>query len=198
MEILGPISEDEMVACFLAGELTSARFGNGVRAALAQTGRSEALLTEPDLCDKAANRVRRGLLAVTRGYGEDRELFEHFPSRVRWIRARLTGPELAEVRYIDYSYWIEITGGTRRPLDAARRIREGVRAWEIPNDRFLEAAAALARGTRFAPLILAGTDDHALVCLEGHQRLTAYALNGFVDPVECLIATASTMARWAN
>jgi hypothetical protein len=103
-----------MVACFLAGELTSARFGNGVRAALAQTGRSEALLTEPDLCDKAANRVRRGLLAVTRGYGEDRELFEHFPSRVRWIRARLTGPELAEVRYIDYSYWIEITGASAR------------------------------------------------------------------------------------
>ena len=198
VRVIGASGEDEMVACFLLGELTSRRFGAGIRSALAAVGESEHLLTDADLADPVANRARRDLLAATRGYGENRDVFEDFPARVRWIRAVLTPDELARVRYIEYSYWNELSGGSRLPGDAAKRIRAGVRVFGVSNHRFVTAARAIRRGERFLPLIVAGRRRDTLVCLEGHLRLTAYALAGFPVDVECLVGTALAMDRWAR
>ncbi|MET9913416.1 hypothetical protein ABZZ74_42790 [Streptomyces sp. NPDC006476] len=49
----------------------------------------------------------------------------------------------------------------------------------MPNEPFVDAARALISGERFPPLILVGERQDNLVCLEGHLRLTAYALVGF-------------------
>ena len=133
-----------MVAVFLRGELASERFGPVVRDALRAHAQDEALVTKADLTDDAANRRRRSVLAATRGYGEDRELFEYFADDVGWVWARLTPADLARVRYIEYSYWNELSGGSRLPLDAARQIDAGVRLWGVSNERFLDAARALA------------------------------------------------------
>ena len=199
MRVLRESSEDEMVACFLQGELSSRRFGSAIRHELVARGLSEELLTSPDLTDPGANQARRAVLAATRGYGENRELFdEDFPPEVDWVWGQLTPKELARVRYIEYSYWNELSGGSRLPTDAARRIQEGARAFGVSNQRFLSAARALARGEQFPPLILAGPRREELVCLEGHVRLTAYALAGFPANVECLVGTAPTLARWAR
>jgi hypothetical protein len=188
VQILGLSSDDEMVATFLRGELSSERFGGDIRACLASRGQPERLLTRPDLSDAEANTARRSVLAATRGYGEDRELFTDFPAQVAWIRAVLGASEIARVLYMDYSYWHEISGGTQA----------GLRARDVPNARFTESARALARGEQFPPLILAGENQRDLVCLEGHLRLTAYALAGFPVDVECLIGTAPTMGRWTQ
>jgi hypothetical protein len=198
VRVIGDSSEDEMVACFLLGEMTSSRFGAEIRRALAELGRSEHLLTDADLADPAGSHTRRALLAVTRGYGENRGVFEGFPTRVRWIRAVSTGDELARVRYIEYSYWNELSGGSRLPGDAAERIRAGVRVFGVSNGRFIAAARAVRRGQRFSPLILAGLRPETLVCLEGHLRLTAHALAGFPVEVECLVGTAQAMDSWAR
>ncbi len=199
MRVLGVSSEDEMVACFLRGELSSQRFGGDIRSRLVACGQAEQLLTHPDLSDAEANAARRALLAATRGYGENRELFdEDFPAHVTWIRAVLSADEAAKVRYMNYSYWVELSGGSRRPADAARRIMAGVRAFDVPNERFVKAARAITRGERFSPLIFVGERHEELVCLEGHLRLTAYALAGFPADVECLVGTAPTMGRWAQ
>jgi hypothetical protein len=120
-----------MVACFLQGELSSERFGQGIRDAQLVCGQQETLLARPDLADQHANQARRALLAATRGYGEDREIFEHFPVTVRWVWAWLTAAELAQVRYIDYSYWNEISWGSRLAADAAKSIRAGVRRLKL-------------------------------------------------------------------
>nr|WP_134007916.1 hypothetical protein [Streptomyces sp. 846.5] len=191
-------SEDEMVACFLSGELSSWRFGQNLRSHLAAAGQTEQLLTHPNLSDTGANFARRALLAATRGYGENRDLFENFPTQVTWSRALLSAAEAAGVRYLDYSYWVELSGGSRRPTDAAARIKAGLRAFEVPNEPFLDAAHALIRGERFPPLILVGESQENPVCLEGHLRLTAHALVGFETDIECLIGTAPTMGRWAQ
>ncbi|HEX3786373.1 MAG TPA: hypothetical protein VHW44_00805 [Pseudonocardiaceae bacterium] len=196
MRVLGVSSADEMIACFLGGELTSERFGGDIRSQLMAGGHAERLLTQPDLADAEENTARRAVLASTRGYGEDRELFENFPGRVSWIKAVLAADELAEVRYLDYSYWTELSGGSRRPADAAARIRAGLRAFDQSNDGFTKAAQAVIGGARFPPLILVGEQPDQLVCLEGHLRLTAYALAGFPTEIECLIGTAPTMSRW--
>jgi hypothetical protein len=198
VRIIGDSSEDEMVACFLLGELTSARFGARIRRALAVAGWSEHLVTDANLADPADNRARRALLAATRGYGENRDVFEDFSGEVRWVRAVLTAGELARVRYIEYSYWNELSGGSRLPGDAADRIRAGVRVFGVSNGRFIAAARAVRRGEHFAPLILAGPRPETLVCLEGHLRLTAYALARFPAEVECLVGTAQTLGHWAR
>ncbi len=187
-----------MVACFLNGELSSPRFGQRLRSHLASAGQAERLLTHPDLSDAGANSARRALLAATRGYGENRDLFENFPDQVTWTRALLSADEAAGVRYIDYSYWAELSGGSRRPIDAAARIKAGLRAFDVPNEPFVDAARALMRDERFPPLILVGESQDNLVCLEGHLRLTAYALAGFPTSIECLIGTSPTLGRWAQ
>ncbi|MFB7666365.1 hypothetical protein ACFC1R_20830 [Kitasatospora sp. NPDC056138] len=198
MQVLGTSSEDEMVACFLSGELSSRRFGQNLRSHLVAAGQAEQLLTHPDLSDAGANTARRALLTATRGYGENRDLFENFPARVTWTRALLSADEAAGVRYIDYCYWVELSGGSRRPTDAAARIKAGLRAFDVPNEPFVDAVHALIRGERFPPLILVGERQDNLVCLEGHLRLTAYALVGFPTDIECLIGTAPVMGRWAR
>jgi hypothetical protein len=188
-----------MIACFLAAELTSERFGPAIRSALAANGHSESMLTHPDLSNADQNAARRALLAETRGYGENRELFdETFPTKVTWTRAVLTPAELAAVRYMDYSYWIELSGGTRLPADAAKRIKAGHRAYGIPNDGAIAAGQAAQAAVRFPPLILVGVTHDNLVCLEGHLRLTAYALAGFPSAVECLLGTSPDMTLWAH
>lgn len=201
MRFLGESSEDEMIACFLRGELTSRRFGPVLHAALSAAGLSERLLTDADLGNEKENRARNELLGATRGYGQNRDVFDEdfpAPASVRWIRAALDRVELAKVRYIDYSYWNELSGGSRLAVDAARRIREGVSVFGVSNQRFVDAAHALSKGERFPPLILAGQRLDDLVCLEGHLRLTGYALAGFPVEVECLIGTAPAMGRWAR
>jgi hypothetical protein len=198
MRLLGPSSEAEMIACFLGAELTSTRFGPAIQAALAANGHPTSLLTHPDVSNANEN-AARALLALTRGYGEHRELFDGtFPAKVTWTRAELTPAELTHVRYMDYSYWIELSGGTRLPADAARRIKAGHRAYDIPNDGAIAAGQAAKAAVRFPPLILVGETHDNLVCLEGHLRLTAYALAGFPAPVECLLGTAPGMSAWAR
>jgi hypothetical protein len=199
MRMIADSSADEMVAHFLLGELTSERWGQRVREALAGAGLSERLVTDADLTDEGANSARRTVLGTLRGYGQERELFDQgFPTAVHWIWAELTPAELVDVRYVEYSYWNELSGGSRLPRDAANRIRQGVRAFGVSNDRFIRAANALAQGARFPPMILAGTRPDALVCLEGHLRLTAHALAAFPVSVECLVGTAADLGRWAQ
>ena len=97
---------------------------------------------------------------------------------------------------MDYSYWIELSHGSRLPIDAARRIVAGQRAYGVSNQWMLEAADAVTRGQRLPPLILVGQRHDELVCLEGHLRLTAYALAGFPNDVECLVGIAPDMHHW--
>ncbi|MFJ3908229.1 hypothetical protein [Streptomyces vinaceus] len=135
VQVLGVSSEDERVACFLSGELSSRRFGQNLRSHLTAAGQAEQLLSHPDLSDGRANFARRALLAGTRGYGENRDLFENFPTHVTWTRALLSVDEAAGVRYLDYSYGGELSGGSRRPTDAAARIRQGYGRSMCPTNR---------------------------------------------------------------
>jgi hypothetical protein len=198
MKVLRESSAEEMVACYLAGEITSERFGPAIRAQLVARDLPDEAITNADLSDETGNRHRRTILGATRGYGKDREMFTHFPDTVAWVWARLSSRDLALVRYIEYPYWNELSGGSRLPIDAARRIKDGVTVFDVPNTRFLRASDAVEHGTIFPPLILAGPAGDRLVCLEGHLRLTAHALAGFPTELDCLVGIDRTLARWAE
>lgn len=201
MRRLRPSSEAEMVALFLRTELRSHRWQDDLRALLKRAGLPEHVITTPDLGGDIENQARLRLLTEHRGYGIRTEIFEGFPDDVRWQWMAITPAELARVRYIEYDYWAELSGGTRLAVDAARRIRAGVTPFGVPNDRVLAMAQAVAGGARFPPLILvtAGLGRRGdLVMLEGHVRLTAFMLarDRLPPELEILVGSSPTMARW--
>ena len=178
-----------MVAAFLRAEVDSARFGPQVLAALARHGLDRSLLERPDTGDPAANAARRRVLAAYRGY-PDRDVFTGLPADTRWQWVALSRQELLGVRYLDWDYWLEVTGGTRRPVDAIPRIGHGA--------IYRELAAAIAAGRLPPALILVGRPGgRDLVVLEGHVRLTALVMAAEHLPAELtvLLGTAPTMRK---
>jgi hypothetical protein len=110
---LRPSSEAEMVALFLRTELPAARFRDKLRALLERACLPERVITDPHLDDDAENQVRLWLLTQHREYGTRTGLFDGFLDDVCWQWMAITPAELAGVRYVDYDYWVELSGGTR-------------------------------------------------------------------------------------
>jgi hypothetical protein len=199
MRGLRPGSEAEMVALFLRTELFSDRFEDTLRALLERDGLPERVITAPDLGDDTENQVRLRMLTEHRGYASRTDYFEGFPDDVRWQWMALTPAELAGVRFIDYSYWNELSGGSRLAVDAVPRIHAGVAPFGVPSDGLLDLAQAVAAGASFPPLILVTTGPGgAIVVLEGHVRLAAFMLarDDLPDELEVLVGSSPAMTRW--
>ena len=105
-----------------------------------------------------------------------------------WRRVALTRDEVLAIRYIAWDYWLEISDGTRLPAVAAVLFRgEGDDAsWE-----------EVEPGT--TPLIAVRADaDAPIVVIEGHVRLTAYALYPERLPreLEILLGEGESLRDW--
>jgi hypothetical protein len=174
---LHPIPEEEMVTTFLQTELASSRFEPTILAILERNSRDRSVIDQPDLANPGHNQYRAQILGEYRGYGRDQDVFRYVPPDVRWYRAQATKADLAQVRYINYDYWTELSGGSRLAVDAAQRIRQGIEVFGVGNGGFWYMADALKAGESFPELILVGEQEGGpLVLLEGHVRLTAYFL----------------------
>jgi hypothetical protein len=200
MRRLRPGSEAEMVALFLRTESSSERWQDDLRVSLERAGLPDGVVTDPDLGNHAENQARLRILTEHRGYATRDDYFDGFPDEVFWQWMAITPAELAEVRYIEYDYWVELSGGTRLAVDAAARVRAGIALFGVPNDTVLAMAQSFADGARFPPLILVtiglGGD---LVVLEGHVRLTALMLarDHLPPELEVLVGSSPRMTRWA-
>jgi hypothetical protein len=182
MRKITAITEDEMIATFLYAELQSPRFRKKVEQYMQQYAVDRRLIQVPDLQNGQENAARRALLGEYRDYGQGWGYFEGFPQQVRWERVGLTRQEVEQVRYIEYDYWVELSGGTRMAVDGGRRALAGYDIFGLSSQYFVDIAEALRRGAQFPPLILVGRNEESyLVVIEGHTRLTAY----FIAP-ECL------------
>ena len=72
--------------------------------------------------------------------------------------------------------------------------------FDVPPDGFLRIAAALRQGAQFPELICVRSDAGApLVVLEGHLRLTAYALapKMIPSPTTIILGTAAEIVGWS-
>jgi hypothetical protein len=198
MRLIEEISEDAMVAVFLKTEIMSARFGKDILALLKRDGAGRDILDTPDIHDGEQNAYRAALLGEYRGYRQNRDLFTDYSENASWYRATLTKEELANVRYIDYSYWNEISNGTRLPIEAAKTIHTGRKTYGQSNEGFLKMAQALREGAQFPELILIGTSPDDLIVMEGHVRLTAYFLAPECLPEELIVIVgfAPEFASW--
>ena len=192
MRLLSATSFDDMIALYLKAELTG-RFGGEIEALVEQEKASRAVVERPDTANAADNTLRRRILAGYRAY-----VFEDLPEQVQWHRAILTRDDVARVRYMDYSYWNELSNHTRLPSVAAEVIRSGREVFGVSNEGFLQAAQALRDGAHFPELIVVAESlGSPLTLLEGHKRLTAYLLAPECLPEELpvLIGFAPECAR---
>lgn len=191
-----------MIAEFLRQEYASqARYGVRLDACLREEDVEAGIVTEPDLTRRGENAQRRRLFQRYRGYGSGEPSYlTGFPTEeVDWFWATLSREEVLRVRYIRYSYWTALSAGTRSPTVAAERIRARIEVYGVSNAGFLGLADRLREGLRVPPLILVTvTDADALVVLEGHARITAYALmpDALPDELEVLIGSSPTISRW--
>lgn len=199
MRKIRDISEDEMIAVYLQTEFHSSRFHQDIEAHVQREGIDLHMLQEPDWQNAQENALRRTLLGVYRGYGRNEDYFIGFPTNVRWERATLTRQELEQVRYIEYDYWVELSGGTRMAVDGARNAQAGKVVFGVSSDGLVYMANELRQGAQFPPLILVARDAHAyLVVMEGHVRLTAYMIAPEYIPLELevILGYSEQITHW--
>lgn len=176
MVIVRKSSENEMILEFLKAESTSVRFCEQLAESMERLGVTQALIDEANLKNEEENEKRKKLLGDFRGYGENRELFDRFPEITEWNLCKFSRKDLEHIRYIDYSYWNELSKGTGKPLSAAETIRQGTEIFGVSNEGFLRAAEYIKSGGGFPRLFFLTSDYENFVIVEGHQRMTAYAL----------------------
>lgn len=195
-------SEDEVILSFLRGELASSRFGQRTRSALDSAGGS-VLATDPDLRSGADNQARRRALAEARGWGTNEGYFAGFPADITWQYAELEVDDLHRTRFIDYSYWTELSGGSRRAADVPAMLQRADRLplWlrEMGLEWPRELAAMTALNGMLGELIVVGTAELAeLVLLEGHARLTALFAGGLQEQVTvpAFVGASGSIGQW--
>lgn len=183
MEILRQSSEEEMILEYLRAEVSSERFSDSIQEEMKKLDLDEKILLSADLQSHEENRQRRKLLGSFRGYGRNQSMFERFPTVTDWKLCSFSQRDLEKIRYIDYSYWNELSGGTHRPVDGARMIRKGVCIYGQSNEGFINAASYIEKGGTFPKMFFLTADFENFVIVEGHLRMTAYAIasNCFED-----------------
>ena len=199
MIILEKVDEAQVVLCFLCGELNSDRFSEKLKSSMEKLNLDCRIILNANLNDKKENDLRRQLLGEFRGYGKNEGLFKNFPEVEKYERAKFSIDELKKIKYINYSYWNELTDNTSSPLSAAENIRKGKVVYDVSNQPFLDGVEKLKQGRRFEPVILLTSDYDSFIILEGHSRMTVYALqSGIINEFEGYILKCdeSKLKKW--
>ncbi len=177
-----------MIAEFLKAEYRSERFAEQIKGVMDKFFQDEKIILSADLNNADENAARKKLLGEFRGYGLNRELFERFPAEITWSLCNFANNDLSKIRYIDYSYWNELSQGTKSPLTAAQAILNGTEIYGQSNAGFIKAAEFIKNGGKFYRPILLTSDFERFVIVEGHLRITAFALMPeYFNNVECFV-----------
>ena len=199
MNILRTSSEDEMISEFLRAEYHSERFSERIKKIVKELSLGESVILSADLNNTNENIARKKLLGEFRGYGLNRELFENFPNEIQWSLCNFVSDDLNNIRYIKYSYWNELSKGTHSPLTAAQTIRNGIEIYNQSNAGFVKAAEYIKSGGKFSRPVLLTCDFEHFVIVEGHLRITAFALvPEHFNNVECFVGKCSNddLKKW--
>ena len=199
MNYLRESSEDEMISEFLKAEYLSERFSEQIKSEMSQLLIAEHVILEADIESANENAQRKKLLGEFRGYGLNQEMFERFPAVTAWNLCSFSSDDLERIRYIDYSYWNELSAGTHLPMAAAETIRKGITIYGQDNDGFLRAAEYIRSGGTFPRMFFLTSDFDKFVIVEGHLRMTAYALAPeYFNHVEVIVGKCNSeeLSNW--
>lgn len=199
MIILRDASEDEVILEFLKGEIKSPRFQAQILEVLDKLNVNTDIIDKADLNNADESYRRKEILRLFRGYGANTDLFENFPGISKWVFAKCTYEDIKSIRYINYSYWNELSKHTSSPLKAAETIREGIEIYGIPNTPSINGVEFLKQGGSFPPIILLTSDHKSYIILEGHSRMTVYGLApDYFEGSKCYIGICndSDLHKW--
>ncbi|MDD4772207.1 MAG: hypothetical protein PHZ09_01190 [Eubacteriales bacterium] len=193
--------ENEMILVFLRSELSSSRFSAKLTEHLCHIGLSNlSVIEKADLISETENTLRKKILGEYRGWNQNREMFEGFPVIDGWRKAVCQRGDLAKIKYINYSYWNELSGQTSSPGAAAEAMKNNGIVFDVPNDAFISGVEYLKRGGKFLPVILiTNRDEERYIIIEGHSHISAYALEPeCFDGTECIIGYCgrSALVEW--
>lgn len=183
MKVIRNSSPDEAVLIWLQAELTSKRFQNDLQKSLDKYGLRPQIITDSDLSNKSENDLRLKVLQNYRDWFED-DVYTH-----DWKLVELTGSDVRALRYIDYSYWNELSDNTHLVGVAAENVKRGKVVFDVSNAHFFAIAKAVEAGVRFAPIVVLEREQ-GLEIVEGHARATGYLLaENATNPLQAVIGT---------
>ena len=122
-----------------------------------------------------------------------------FPKNITWQKVTLNLNDLEKIKYINYPYWNELSGGSRLAADGAANVRRGKVVMGQSNKPFNEAAKHVAKHGFFPKMILISTQPGApIMVLEGHLRLTAYLMapEGIPNKLIAIIGYCPDFKDW--
>lgn len=110
MELVEPVTLDEVVDLWLANEIRSPRFGSRLRALLDGDGQPLSIVEAPELDDPDACRYRRQLLGEFRAFGLPRQPKPNYldgfqVGQLEWRRVMIGPDDVARMLFIDWDYW---------------------------------------------------------------------------------------------
>ncbi len=182
-----------MICEFLKAEYSSVRFSEQLKKVICEHMVDKNIIESADLQNKDENAQRKKILEEFRGYGLNRGMFERFPIGIEWNLCDFKSHDLRKIRYINYSYWNELSAGTHSPLTAADAIRSGRIIYGKNNNAFIQTAEYIKKGGTFSKMIFLTSDFQNFVIVEGHLRMTAYALTPeCFDKIEVIVGKCNS------
>lgn len=173
MNFIRESSPSEAIWEWLKAELNSSRFGADLRNAIHDAGYNDSIIVAADIKSPQQNEVRWQILKSYRKW-----LDINFDS-YRWQLVELNRGDVSKLRYIDYSYWNELSDGTRKVERAVSNVVKGKIVFGVTHDRFFSVAKAVEAGQPLPPIIaIADSDKDKGEIIEGHLRATGYLLAG--------------------
>ena len=198
MRILNTSSQDEMIAIFLKGELGFNRVTDNRARVMDLEAIDPKIITEPNINSKQENQQRSELFQRFRGW-PDTKLFSYFPTNLQWSWVEFGLDELLDAKFINYSYWVELSDGTRRVKDASRNVLADKIVFNVSNDHFFQVAKAVKLKAPITPLIfVAESSQGQKYILEGHVRSVGYALAKSSSPIVLLLGIGEGIEKWAK
>ena len=201
MKVVRESNENEVVLNFLTGELQSERFKKQLKNTLKDLKTTEQIITKPNLNNHKENNLRKEVLGEFRGYKKNLDLFENFPNIQSYNLCEFSSEDLKNIYYMNYSYWNELSNNTHSPLEAIKNIQNNIEIYNVSNKPFIDGKNALEKNKTFLPMIFLTHDYKTFIVLEGHSRITIYALNQqFFKNVKCFVLKCSKkeLEKWNN
>jgi hypothetical protein len=192
------ISEDQVIAEFLAAELHSPR--HRLRDTAGDLGIETRVIDHPDFASDGERMARRLLAERHTGWGTDDGVCGGLPTEtVTWWRARLHHQGIESVEVIQWLVDEYPQHFPARPLGEVRDARLAA----LPGRRPPEAdqlIQVLTEGHLPRPILVTTPVLDRLVILEGHNRMVAYALLGEECPprIEVIVGLTPEAWRWSE
>ena len=172
VNLLRPVTEDEVIAEFLKSDLNHPGFR--------KQDDAHELIFRPNLEDPDENAKRRALLLA-----KSRSIWEELPSGTEWHEVSINEESLDSIRVFPRAQWRKLARGDYSVL----RVTEGLRTGEHSLDeQFVSKIAAVGQQLSeekvgFGAVILLGLDERGpLTVLDGNHRLVASLLASPGDP----------------